>query len=196
MVAGALVLVSVVLYPAVGANLRGQIDNALAAAAAQAPDVAAYIKAQNVPPDGRHRRHRLFPPIPMGIGTTQLQIVPSDAVRVGPSAQFVDVTARDVAVAQRRRRRRTSATRRTAASPTASTPRRSPGQPGIARAHRHPGVRPGSDAAHELAWLLAASTVAAGLLAALAARLAARRVLRPVRPAHRDRRAASARPAT
>ena len=42
--AGAMVLVSVVLYPAVEANLRGQIDSSLVAAAGQAPDVAKAIK--------------------------------------------------------------------------------------------------------------------------------------------------------
>ena len=39
-----------------------------------------------------------FPAVPLGIGSTQLQIVP-DPVRIGPSTQFVDLTVRDVAVA-------------------------------------------------------------------------------------------------
>ncbi|MEV4296754.1 sensor histidine kinase [Microbispora rosea] len=172
-VAGALVLVSVVLYPAVSANLRGQMDNALVAAAGQAPDVAAAIKAKFRDVNGEPG----FPTVPLGIGNTQLQIVPGP-VRIGPSTQFVDLTARDVAVA----------------NGTAGAYFRDAVYNGVAyrvytaQFPEAPGtlVRtaiPESDPAptlRELAWLLAGSTVAAGLLAALASRLAARRVLRPV----------------
>lgn len=177
-VAGALVLVSVVLYPAVDTSLRGQIDKALATAAAQAPDVAAYIKSQNAPPDGQSPTASLFPPISMGIGTTKLQIIPSDVVRIGPSAQFIDVSAHDVSVAlgsagpyfQ-------DATYNGVAYRVYTMP--FPGSPGSLVRTAIPESDP-APTLHELAWLLAASTVAAGLLAALAARLAARRVLRPV----------------
>jgi signal transduction histidine kinase len=172
-VAGAVVLVSVVLYPAVNANLRGQIDSSLVVAAGQAPAVAAAIKAKyvgsNAEPD--------FPAVPLGIGSTQLQIVPGP-VQIGPSTQFVDLTARDVAVA----------------NGTATAYFRDAVYKGVAYriyTAQFPGsegtlVRtaiPQSDPVptlRELAWLLAGSTVAAGLLAALASRLAARRVLRPV----------------
>lgn len=172
-VAGALVLVSVVLYPAVSANLRGQMDSALIAAAGRAPEVAAAIKAKFRDANGEPG----FPTAPLGIGSTQLQIVPGP-VQVGPSTEFVDLTVRDVAVADG----------------TAGAYFRDATYNGVAyrvytaRLPSTPGtlVRtaiPESDPAptlRELAWLLAGSTVAAGLLAALAARLAARRVLRPV----------------
>ncbi|MEU8176875.1 HAMP domain-containing sensor histidine kinase [Microbispora hainanensis] len=172
-VAGALVLVSVVLYPAVSANLRGQMDSALIAAAGRAPSVAAAINAKLRDSNGEPG----FPAAPLGIGSTQLQIVPAP-VRAGPSTEFVDLTARDVAVADG----------------TAGAYFRDATYNGVAyrvytaRLPSAPGtlVRtaiPRSDPAptlRELAWLLAGSTVAAGLLAALVARLAARRVLRPV----------------
>ncbi|MEV6863936.1 HAMP domain-containing sensor histidine kinase [Streptosporangium subroseum] len=172
-VVGALVLVSVVLYPAVEANLRGQIDSSLVVAVGQAPAVARAIKAKygmsNLEPD--------FPAVPLGIGSTQLQIVP-DPVKIGPSTQFVDLTARDVAVA----------------NGTATAYFRDavyngvgyrvytaqfPGSPGVLVRTAIPESDP-VPTLRELAWLLAGSTVAAGLLAALASRLAARRVLRPV----------------
>lgn len=173
-VAGALVLVSVVLYPAVDANLRSQIDSTLVVAAGQAPAVASAIKAKF----GIAGEEQDFPTVPLGIGSTQLQIVPGP-VKVGPSTQFIDLTARDVAVS----------------NGTAPAYFRDAVYNGIAYrvyAAQFPGgqgalVRtaiPESDPAptlRELAWLLAGSTVAAGLLAALASRLAARRVLRPVR---------------
>ncbi len=172
-VVGAMILVSAVLYPAVRANLRGQTDSSLILAAEQAPEVAAAIKTKylrtGVEPD--------FPLGPLGIGNTQLQIVP-DPVRVGPSTQFIDITARDVAVAER----------------TAGPYFQNAVYQGVAyRVYTapFPGVTgtlvrtaiPQSDQAptlQQLAWLLMVSTVAAALLAALASRLAARRVLRPV----------------
>ncbi|GLW23485.1 sensor histidine kinase [Microbispora triticiradicis] len=172
-VAGALVLVSVVLYPAVNANLRGQIDNTLVVAAGQAPNVAAAIKAKFRDVNGEPG----FPTVPLGIGSTQLQIVP-EPVRIGPSTEFVDITARDVAVADGIE----GAYFRDAVYNgvvyrvyTAQLPD-SPGtlvRTAIPESDPAPTLR-------ELAWLLAGSTVAAGLLAALASRLAARRVLRPV----------------
>ncbi|WP_424534489.1 sensor histidine kinase [Sphaerisporangium viridialbum] len=171
-VAGALVLVSAVLYPAVEANLRGQIDSSLVAAVGQAPAVAMAIKAKysmsNTQPD--------FPAVPLGIGNTQLQIVPGP-VLIGPSTQFIDLTARDAAVA----------------NGTAAAYFRDAVYDGVG--YRVYTARFGVDGAlvrtaipesdpvptlRELAWLLAGSTVAAGLLAALASRLTARRVLRPV----------------
>jgi signal transduction histidine kinase len=171
-VAGSLVLVSAILYPAVAANLRGQIDSSLVAATDQAPRMAAAIKAKyatsSTEPD--------FPAIPLAIGNTQLQIVPDP--RVGPSTQFVDLTARDVAVA----------------NGTGAPYFRNVAFKGVvyriytAQLPKSHGalVRtaiPQSDPAptlRELALVLAASTVAAGLLAALVSRLAARRVLSPV----------------
>ncbi|MBV1856346.1 sensor histidine kinase [Catellatospora tritici] len=171
--AGAVVLVAVVLYPAVEANLRRHIDDSLIVAAGQAPDVAKAIKAKyqdsSAEPD--------FPAVPLGIGSTQLQIIPGP-VQVGPSTQFVELTARDVAVADGtaaayfRDAVYNGVTYRVYTAPF----------PGSQRALVRTAI-PESDPAptlRDLLWLLAGSTVAAGLLAALAARLAARRVLRPV----------------
>ncbi|MFD7154756.1 ATP-binding protein [Kribbella sp. NPDC059898] len=174
-VAGALVLVSTVLYPAVESSLRGQIDNSLVTAAGQAPEVARAIKEKYRDKSGVEPE---FPAVPLGIGSTQLQIVPPP-VQAGPSTKFVDVTAHDVAVA----------------NGTAPAYFRNAVYDGIAyRIYTAPMADSGgalvrtaipqSDPAptlRELAWLLAASTVGAALLAALAARLVARRVLRPVR---------------
>jgi two-component system sensor histidine kinase MprB len=172
-VAGALLLVSAVLYPAVEASLRGHIDSALVAAVGQAPDVARAVKAKASVSVGTPE----FPTAPIAIGNTQMQIV-SGPFEVGPSNQFIDLTARDVAVADG----------------TAAPYFQDAEYGGIAyRVYtaQFPDTRgslvrtaiPQSDPAptlRRLAWLLAGSTLAAGLLAALAARLAARRVLRPV----------------
>ncbi|MEV4265034.1 HAMP domain-containing sensor histidine kinase [Kribbella sp. NPDC049584] len=172
--AGAMLLVSVVLYPAVEANLRGQIDSSLVAAAGKAPDVAKAIKEKFK----GTANESAFPSVPLGIGSTQLQIVP-DPVRAGPSTEFVDLTARDVEVANGT----SAAYFRTAvydgiAYRIYTAP--FPGAPGTLVRTAIPQSDP-APTLHQLAWLLAGSTVAAGLLAALASRLAARRVLRPVR---------------
>ncbi|AWS46924.1 HAMP domain-containing sensor histidine kinase [Streptosporangium sp. 'caverna'] len=172
-VAGALVLVSVVLYPAVEANLRGQIDSSLVVAVGQAPAVAMAIKAKysmsNAEPD--------FPAVPLGIGSTQLQIVP-DPVRIGPSTQFVDLTARDVAVADGTATAYFRDATYNGVGYRVYTAQ-FPGSPGVLVRTAIPESDP-VPTLRELAWLLAGSTVASGFLAALASRLAARRVLRPV----------------
>ncbi|MER7251028.1 HAMP domain-containing sensor histidine kinase [Kribbella sp. NPDC000426] len=172
--AAAMLLVSVVLYPAVEANLRGQIDSALVKAAGKAPDVAKAVKQKF----RGTANEAEFPTAPLAIGSTQLQIVP-DPVRAGPSTQFVDLTAHDVEVANGT----AAAYFRTAvydgvAYRIYTAP--FPGAPGTLVRTAIPQSDP-APTLHQLAWLLAGSTVAAGLLAAVASRLAARRVLRPVR---------------
>jgi signal transduction histidine kinase len=172
--AGVVLLVSVVLYPAVEANLRGQIDSSLVAAVGKAPGVAQAIKEKF----RGTANESAFPAVPLGIGSTQLQIVP-EPVQAGPSTQFVDLTARDVAVANG-----------TAAAYFRNAvydgieyriyTAQFPGSPGTLVRTAIPQSDP-APTLRELAWLLGASTVAAGLLAALVSRLAARRVLRPVR---------------
>ncbi|MBB5866759.1 two-component system sensor histidine kinase MprB [Allocatelliglobosispora scoriae] len=171
----ALTLVSAVLYPAVEANLRDQMDDSLVVAAQQAPAVAAAVKDKynevNTPPVE-------FPTVPIGIGSIQMQIVPQP-VQAGPSAEFVDITGRDVAVADG----------------TAGPYFRDATYSGVAY-RVYTDALPGSHGAlvrtavpadepvptlRRLAGLLAGSTVAAVLLAFLVSRLAARRVLRPVR---------------
>jgi two-component system sensor histidine kinase MprB len=82
---GALAVVAAVVYPAVGANLRGQDDASLVQVAANAQTIAAKLKQA-------HTVGQLVP-----FGSTQLQIVP-DAT-VGPVNGFVGVTGHDVQVA-------------------------------------------------------------------------------------------------
>jgi two-component system sensor histidine kinase MprB len=173
-VAAALVLVSLVLFPAVQANLRNHLDHTLVVAAGQAPDMAAAIKAKF----GGDGTKPEFPTVPVGIGTVQLQIVPGP-VRAGPSERFADLTARDVAIAAG------------TAGPyfhnavfdgieyrvyTAPFP----GSPGVLVRTATPEADP-DPVLRELVWLLTGSTAGATVLAVLASRLAARRVLRPVR---------------
>jgi two-component system, OmpR family, sensor histidine kinase MprB len=173
-VAGALVLVAAVLYPAVDANLRGQLDRGLIAAADQAPSVAAAIKAKY----GLAGEEPAFPTVPLGIGSTQLQIVPGP-VHAGADTKFVPLTARDVDVANGKAPSYFQDARFNGIDYRVYTTAFPDGQGALVRT-----AIPQSDPApilRQLAWLLAGSVVVAGLLAGLASRLAAGRVLRPVR---------------
>jgi signal transduction histidine kinase len=173
-VAGALILVSLVLHPLVAANLRGQIDDTLVEAAGQAPAVAAAIKAKF----NASGAELDFPFEPLAIGSTQLQIVPAP-VQIGPSIQFMDLTARDVSVSNGTD---TAYFRNAVYNGVAYrvyTARLPDGHGTLVRT-----AIPQSDpepTLRALGWLLAGSTVGAGLLAAIASRFAAGRVLRPVR---------------
>src|SRR5690348_12227345 len=82
---GALAIVAAVVYPAVGANLRGQDDDSLIQVAGNAQTIAAKLKQA-------HTVGQLVP-----FGSTQLQILP-DAT-VGPTNGFTGVTDHDVQVA-------------------------------------------------------------------------------------------------
>ena len=82
---GALAVVAAIIYPAVGANLRGQDDDSLVQVAENAQTIAAKLKQA-------HTIGQLVP-----FGSTQLQIMP-DAT-VGPANGFVGVTDHDVQVA-------------------------------------------------------------------------------------------------
>src|SRR5690349_18402254 len=84
----ALAIVAAVVYPAVGANLRGKNDQSLARVAKEAPAIAAKLKQAGAV-------GQLVP-----FGSTQLQIVP-DAV-AGPTNGFVGITDHDVQVASGR----------------------------------------------------------------------------------------------
>ena len=161
---GALTVVAAVVYPAVGANLRGQDDESLVQVAKKAPTIAAKLKqARTV--------GQLVP-----FGSTQLQIVP-DAT-AGPTNGFVGITGHDVQVADGN------------AKPYFQDEAygnvvyriytmQFPGNPGVL-------VRvamPASDATSTqtaLGWLLVALVPAGAIGAAVMARLAAGRVLRPV----------------
>jgi two-component system sensor histidine kinase MprB len=173
-VAGALVLVSAVLYPAVDANLRGQIDHTLVVAADQAPSVASAFKAKfELAGD-----EPTFPAIPIGIGSTQLQIVPGP-VEAGTSTGFIALTARDVDVASGKAPSYFQDASYKGVLYRVYTTDFPDGQDALVRT-----AIPESDpmpTLRTLAWLLVGSVVGAGLLAALASRLAARRVLGPVR---------------
>ena len=161
---GALALVAAVVYPAVGANLRGQDDASLVQVASNAQTIAAKLKQA-------HTVGQLVP-----FGSTQLQILP-DAT-AGPVNGFVSVTGHDVQVANGK------------AKPYFQDEAygnvvyriytmQFPDQPGeLVRV-----ARPASDATStqtSLGWLLAALVPAAAIGAAVLARLAAGRVLRPV----------------
>ena len=81
----ALVIVAAVVYPAVGANLRGTNDESLVQVAKNAPTIAANLKQTGT-------LGQLVP-----FGDTQLQILPE--ATTGPTKEFVDVTDHDVQVA-------------------------------------------------------------------------------------------------
>jgi two-component system sensor histidine kinase MprB len=82
---GVLAIVAAVVYPAVGANLRGKYDETLVQAAREAPTIAAKLKQAGTV-------GQLVP-----FGSAQLQIVPDAAA--GPTNEFVGVTYHDVLVA-------------------------------------------------------------------------------------------------
>ena len=160
----ALAIVAAVVYPAVGANLRGQGDAALVQVADNAPAVAAKLKQAG-------DLGQLVP-----FGNTQLQILPDAAV--GATRGFVGVTGDDVAVANGsgkpyfRDEDYAGITYRIYTT-------QFPGNPGsLVRV-----AQPASNATSTLTvlgWLLLALVPGGALAAAGVARLAAGRVLRPV----------------
>ncbi|HEX5299045.1 MAG TPA: HAMP domain-containing sensor histidine kinase [Streptosporangiaceae bacterium] len=161
---GALAIVAAVIYPAVGANLRGQDDASLVQVAANAQAVSAKLKQA-------HTVGQLVP-----FGSTELQILP-DAT-VGPTNGFVAVTAQDVQVADGKAKPyfRDEAYRKIAYRIYTM---QFPGQPGVLVRVARPESEATSTQA-SLGWLLAALVPAAAIGAAVLARLAAGRVLRPV----------------
>lgn len=164
-VLGALAVVAAVVYPAVGAQRRGQNDQTLVQVAKQAPEIAAKLKKSRTP------LGQLVP-----FGEAQLQIVPS--ATAGQANGFAAITDHDVQVARGiaqpyfRDETYRSVSYRIYTAPF-------PGSPGaLVRA-----ALPVSNAASTqtaLGWLLLALIPAAALGAAVTARLAAGRVLRPV----------------
>jgi signal transduction histidine kinase len=160
----ALAIVAAVVYPAVGANLRGKNDQSLVQVAKEAPTIAGKLKQAGTV-------GQLVP-----FGTTQLQILPGAAV--GPTDGFVGITDHDVQVA------RGSDEPYFHDEAYGSIVYRIytmqfPGNPGVLVRV----AQPVSDAASTqtaLGWLLAVLIPAAAIGAAVVARLAAGRVLRPV----------------
>jgi two-component system sensor histidine kinase MprB len=162
---GALAIVAAVVYPAVGANLRGNNDRTLVQVARKAPAIAAKLKHTGTP------LGQLVP-----LGNTQLQIVPVAAA--GPTKGFVGITGHDVQVADGNAKPyfRDESYRSVVYRIYTM---QFPGDPGLLVRV----ARPVSDAASTLTalgWLLVALVPAGAIGAAVTARLAAGRVLRPV----------------
>jgi signal transduction histidine kinase len=161
---GALLIVAAVVYPAVGANLRGKNDESLVQVAAEAPTIAAKLKRAGTV-------GQLVP-----FGDTQLQILP--AAQAGPTDGFVDITDHDVQVASGYDQPYFHDEAYGSVVYRIYT-MQFPGSPGVLVRV----ARPASDAASTqaaLGWLLVALIPAGALGAAVVARLAASRVLRPV----------------
>ena len=164
-VLGALAVVAAVVYPAVGANLRGQSDQSLVQVAKQAPEIATKLKTSRTP------FGQLVP-----FGDSQLQIVPG--ATPGAANGFVAITSRDAQVARGNARPyfHDEAYRgRTYRIYTAPLP----GGTGVLVRAALP-VSNAASTQTALGWLLLALIPAAALGAAVTARLAAGRVLRPV----------------
>ncbi len=161
---GALGIVAAVVYPAVGANLRGKSDATLVQVAREAPTIAAKLKQAGAV-------GQLVP-----FGAAQLQILPDAAV--GPTNGFVGITDHDVQVADGKDQPYFQDEAYGRIDYRIYT-MQFPGNPGtLVRV-----ALPVSDAASTqtaLGWLLLALVPAAAIGAAVVARLAAGRVLRPV----------------
>jgi len=161
----ALAVVAAVVYPAVGADLRGKNDQSLIQAADDSPTVAAQLKQARTPVG------ELVP-----FGDTELQILSSAAV--GPTNGFVGISEQDLQVALGNDKpyfhdeAYGSVVYRIYTMQFAGTPGT------LVRV-----AAPLSDATSTqtaLGWLLAALVPIAAVGAAVVARLAAGRVLRPV----------------
>jgi two-component system sensor histidine kinase MprB len=161
----ALAVVAAVVYPAVGADLRGKNDQSLIQAADDSPTVAAQLKQARTPVG------ELVP-----FGDTELQILSSAAV--GPTNGFVGISDQDLQVALGNDKpyfhdeAYGSVVYRIYTMQFAGTPG------ALVRV-----AAPLSDATSTqtaLGWLLAALVPIAAVGAAVVARLAAGRVLRPV----------------
>ena len=160
----ALAIAAAVIYPAVGANLRGKTDETLVQVAREAPAIAAKLKQAGTV-------GQLVP-----FGSAQLQIVPDAAV--GPTDGFVGVTDHDVLVAGGKDKPYFQDETYRGVGYRIYT-MRFPGNSGtLVRV-----AQPVSDAASTqaaLGWLLVVLVPAGAIGAAVVARLAAGRVLRPV----------------
>jgi two-component system sensor histidine kinase MprB len=160
----ALAIVAAVIYPAVGANLRGQNDESLMQVAKEAPTIAAKLKQART-------LGQLVP-----FGSTQLQILPGSAP--GPTNGFVDITNHDVQVADGNNKPYFHDQAYRSVVYRIYT-MQFPGNPGTLVRVAQP-VSDAASAQTALGWLLAGLIPAAALGAAVVARLAAGRVLRPV----------------
>jgi two-component system, OmpR family, sensor histidine kinase MprB len=159
-----LAIVAAVIYPAVGANLRGKNDQSLVEVAKEAPTIAGKLKQAGTV-------GQLVP-----FGTTQLQILPGAAV--GPTNGFVGITDHDVQVARGNDKPYFHDEAYGSVVYRIYT-MQFPDNPGVLVRV----AQPVSDAASTqtaLGWLLFILIPAGAIGAAAVARLAAGRVLRPV----------------
>jgi two-component system sensor histidine kinase MprB len=159
-----LAIVAAVIYPAVGANLRGKNDQSLVQVAKEAPTIAGKLKQAGTV-------GQLVP-----FGTTQLQILPGAAV--GPTNGFVGITDHDVQVARGNDKPYFHDEAYGSVLYRIYTTQ-FPDNPGVLVRV----AQPVSDAASTqtaLGWLLFILIPAGAIGAAAVARLAAGRVLRPV----------------
>jgi two-component system sensor histidine kinase MprB len=168
----ALTAVSLVLYPAVAANLHDQLDSSLVTTAAEGPDLAANLKQKNAASGGTT-------PVsdPLSVGTTVVQFV-SAPVEAGDGLGFVPLTDRDLRVATGQDGayfRDTTYRRQLFRVYTAAFP----GDSGMLIRTGRP-LSDQDATLHRVGLLLVVLTVAATVAAVLVARLVSGRVLRPV----------------
>jgi len=159
-----LAIVAAVVYPAVGANLRGKNDQSLVQVAKEAPTIAAKLKQAGTV-------GQLVP-----FGNTQLQILPGAAA--GPTNGFVSITDHDVQVANGNDKPYFHDETYGSVVYRIYT-MQFPGNPGVLVRVAVP-VSDTTSTQTALGWLLVALVPAGGIGAAVTARLAAGRVLRPV----------------
>jgi two-component system, OmpR family, sensor histidine kinase MprB len=162
---GALAIVAAVVYPAVGANLRGQNDESLVRVAKEAPTIATKLKKARTP------LGQLVP-----FGSTQLQIVP-DAT-TGPTDGFVGITDHDVQVADGNAKPYFQDEAYRGIDYRIYTTQ-FPGNPGVLVRVAQP-TSNATSTQTALGWLLAVLVPVGAIIAAVIARLAAGRVLHPV----------------
>src|SRR3954465_13948375 len=93
---GAILLVSLVLYPAVGQKLHDQLDVSLLRTVADAPKILDQLKQKATD----QQAGTAAPGGLVTVGPTTLQFL-FGPVTAGPTRAFIAVTERDVAVARR-----------------------------------------------------------------------------------------------
>jgi two-component system sensor histidine kinase MprB len=161
---GVLTIVAAVVYPAVGANLRGKNDETLVQVAKEAPTIAAKLKRAGAV-------GQLVP-----FGSAQLQIVPD--VAAGPTNGFVGITDHDVLVAYGKAKPYFQDEAYAGIVYRIYTAR-FPGNPGVLVRAALP-VAAAASTQSALGWLLVVLVPIGAIAAAVVARLIAGRVLRPV----------------
>jgi two-component system sensor histidine kinase MprB len=169
----ALAVASLVLYPVVGANLHGQVDESLVQAASQAPTVAGQLKQKAAISGGT---------IPINakinLGSTLMQFI-SPPVLPGPSDGFLKISVQDAEVALGNQPAYFQDTSYDGVDYRVYTTPMPKSAGSLIRV-----ARPLTDQVvtlDRLGTLLVILTVAGGVLAGLGGRLVAGRVLRPVR---------------